>query len=184
MLFAEQAPVDSLHVFDVEDKTNPTEIGTLDGGGTHTATCILDCAYSYGSYDLVGPEGASTGGTLVDLKDPSAPKDLGHWNEKLPADKIHDVIEVAPGSCAHRIRTLDVPRCAQGSAPSEAAREWNQSSRNANTPSRGRTRGRDRFIISSFETNGTPRCEAGTGAITVWDASKWRQHAHIHGDST
>ena len=43
MLFAEQAPVDSLHVWDVEDKTNPTEIADLDGGGTHTATCILDC---------------------------------------------------------------------------------------------------------------------------------------------
>jgi len=36
-------------------------------------------------------------------------------------------------------------------------------------------RGKDDFIISVFETNATPRCEAGTGAVTVWDASRWRR---------
>jgi len=29
--------------------------------------------------------------------------------------------------------------------------------------------------MSSFETNATPRCEAGTGAFTVWDASDWKR---------
>ena len=57
MLFSEQAPVDSLHVWDVRKKSNPQEIATLADGGTHTATCILSCDYSYGSYDLAGPEG-------------------------------------------------------------------------------------------------------------------------------
>jgi LVIVD repeat len=174
MLFAEQAPVDSLHVFDVEDKTNPTEIGTLMGGGTHTATCILDCKYSYGSYDLNGPEGPSTGGTLVDLDDPKAPKDLGQWNEKLPADKIHDVIEVAPG----RVLTASAPLMYLDARndplhPKLLASGTNLEKRehSAVWPNKGR----DRFIISSFETNATPRCEAGTGDITVWDASKWRK---------
>jgi hypothetical protein len=34
-------------------------------------------------------------------------------------------------------------------------------------------RGSDRFILSSFETNATPRCEAGSGEFTTWDASRW-----------
>ena len=97
MLFAEAVPNDSLHVWDVEDKSNPTEIAVLQGAGSHTATCILNCKYSYGTYDFVGPEGTSTGATLVDLRNPAKPKELGHWNEKLKFDKVHDVTEVSPG---------------------------------------------------------------------------------------
>ncbi len=74
MLFSEQVPNDSLHIWDVEDKTNPQEIAVLQGAGSHTATCILDCKYSYGTYDFVGPEGTSTGATLVDLREPTKPK--------------------------------------------------------------------------------------------------------------
>jgi hypothetical protein len=173
MLFAEQAPVDSLHVFDVEDKSNPTEIATLQGAGSHTATCILDCKYSYGTYDFNGPEGVSTGATLVDLTDPAKPKDLGHWNAKLPADKIHDVTEVRPGMVLTASAPLmfvdarsDVRR------PKLLAKGTNIEKREHSVA--WPRQGRDRFIFSSFETNGTPRCEAGTGAFTVWDASKWK----------
>ncbi|MGH2755893.1 MAG: LVIVD repeat-containing protein [Actinomycetota bacterium] len=174
MLFAEQVPVDSLHVFDVEDKSNPTEIAVLDGAGTHTATCILDCSYSYGTYDLNGPEGPSTGATLVDLRDPADPKDLGRWNEKLPADKIHDVIEVSPG----RVLTASAPLMYLDARKNPLRPKLLASGTNIEKREHSAVwpnRGKDRFIISSFETNATPRCEAGTGDLTVWDASKWRQ---------
>jgi hypothetical protein len=174
MLFAEQAPVDSLHVWNIEDKENPQEIAVLADGGTHTATCILKCAFSYGSYDLNGPEGPSTGAFLVDLHDPTNPKGLGHWNEKLPADKIHDVIEVAPG----RILTASAPLMFVDANqdplhPTLLAKGTNVDHRlhSVEWPRAGK----DRFILSSFETNATPRCEAGVGEFATWDASKWKQ---------
>ena len=174
MLFAEQVPVDSLHIWDVEDKTNPQEIAVLPGAGSHTATCILDCRYSYGTYDFAGPEGTSTGATLVDLRDPTKPKELGHWNAKLKADKIHDVTEVAPGlvlSASAPLMFVDARK--NPLRPNALAYGTNVEKREHSVvwPNGGN----DRFIMSSFETNVTPRCEAGVGAFTVWDASRWRQ---------
>ncbi|MDQ3985766.1 MAG: hypothetical protein M3280_04630 [Actinomycetota bacterium] len=174
LLFAEQAPVDSLHVWDVKNKRKPQEMSVLTGGGTHTATCILDCKYSYGSYDLAGPQGPSTGGALVDLRKPGKPKQLGYWNAKLPADKIHDVTEVAPG----RVLTASMPLMYVDARrnplrPKLLARGTNIDKREHSVA--WPRRGKDRFIISSFETNVTPRCEAGTGEVTVWDTSRWRR---------
>jgi hypothetical protein len=36
MLFSESLPQSVLHVWDIEDKSNPVEIGTLPGAGDHT----------------------------------------------------------------------------------------------------------------------------------------------------
>jgi hypothetical protein len=35
----------ALHVWNVEDKSNPVEIGTLDGAGQHTMSCLDDCKW-------------------------------------------------------------------------------------------------------------------------------------------
>ena len=174
MLFAEAVPNDSLHVWDVEDKSNPTEIAVVQGAGSHTATCILDCKFSYGTYDFVGPEGASTGATLVDLREPTKPEVLGQWNEKLKFDKVHDVTEVSPG----RVLTASMPIAFVDARkdplrPKALAYGTNSDKREHSLVwPRG---GKDRFVMSTFETNATPRCEAGTGAFTVWDASSWKQ---------
>lgn len=173
MLFSEQAPVDRLHVLDVEDKTNPTEIATLPGAGTHTATGVLDFKYDYGSYSLNGPEGPSTGGTLVDLHDPAHPKNLGYWNEDLPADKIHDVVEVKPGrilTSSQPIMYVDARKDPLHPTLLAKGNNIDRRMHSAIWPNHGN----DRFIISTFETNATPRCEAGTGDVTVWDASNWK----------
>jgi LVIVD repeat len=179
MLFAEQAPVDALHVWDVEDKSNPVEIATLQGSGTHTTTCIQRCRYSFGSYDLIGPEGASTGAALTDLRDPTEPKDLGHWNAKLPADKIHDVTEVSPG----RVLSASAPLMYVDARKNP--RRPKLLAKGTNTDKREHSvawprKGKDRFILSSFETNATPRCEAGTGAFTVWYAGNWKVSRTFH----
>lgn len=174
MLFAEQAPVDSLHVWDVRDKANPAEIAVVPGAGSHTATCVLDCTYSYGSYDLAGPQGASTGGNLVDLRDPSNPKELGYWNEKLKAEKIHDVSEVKPGrvlTASMPLMYLDVRRDPLRPRVLAYGANLDKREHSAVWPRNGK----DKFILSVFETNATPRCEAGVGAFTVWDASSWKQ---------
>ena len=174
MLFAEQVPNDSLHVWDVEDKTNPQEIAVLQGAGSHTATCILDCKYSYGTYDFVGPDGATSGATLVDLRDPTNPKELGHWNKKLKAMKIHDVTEVRPGLVlAASMPLMFVDARKDPARPKALAYGTNLEKREHSVV--WPRRGKDKFVMSSFETNGTPRCEAGVGAFTVWDASKWKE---------
>src|SRR5688572_5311882 len=47
MLFSEELPVNSLHIWDIEDVTNPVEIATVPDAGNHTTSCILDCKYAY-----------------------------------------------------------------------------------------------------------------------------------------
>ena len=87
MLFSESLPRDVLHVWDVEDKSNPVEIATLPGAGDHTSTCILDCKFSYGSE-----------GSITDLRDPAQPKSLGNWIRLLDMNiEAHDVEEFKPG---------------------------------------------------------------------------------------
>ncbi|HYI45346.1 MAG TPA: hypothetical protein VE174_07800 [Actinomycetota bacterium] len=75
-----------LFVVDVEDKTNPTIVGQLQGADNHTISCVLDCKYGWGSE-----------GIIVDLRDPTNPQLAGNWGEGMPAQDGHDVTEVAPG---------------------------------------------------------------------------------------
>src|SRR3712207_5661837 len=75
-------------IYDVSDKAAPKLLSTLPGLDQHTMTCVLDCAWVYGS------EGA-----IVDLRDPARPKLAGAWTDELQPTptSFHDVTEVAPG---------------------------------------------------------------------------------------
>lgn len=174
LLISEQAPVDRLHVWDVSDPADPEEVGTLVGAGTHTATCVLDCTWSYGSYDFLGPQGAMTGGQLVDLRDPTAPVDAGHYNERLPAAQTHDVMEVAPGlilTASQPIQFIDVRESRH--RPQLLAVGTNDDKRMHTA--RWPRQGKDKFILTTFETNATVRCDETAGELATWDAKRWRQ---------
>lgn len=92
MLFSEStgpAPANGLHIWDIEDVSNPVEVANLEGAGEHTVSCLLDCKWAYGSE-----------GSIYDLRDPSAPKQLEEkWGDAAtpPNNNGHDVTEVAPG---------------------------------------------------------------------------------------
>ncbi|HEX2196549.1 MAG TPA: hypothetical protein VHJ76_06450, partial [Actinomycetota bacterium] len=88
MLFSETIPSDDLHVWDIEDKSNPVLLATVVGAGDHTTECILKCKWAYGSE-----------GTITDLRDPANPKLLSEkWTDgQVPVSAFHDVTEVAPG---------------------------------------------------------------------------------------
>jgi hypothetical protein len=176
LLYSDFATSGSLYVYDVRDKRNPKLLAELDGAGRHTMTCVLGCDWAYGSYLATGPAGPLTGGGVVDLRDPRNPKLTGDWTDNgvLPSRRVHDVTEVSPG----RVLTASDPMellavGADVNRPRVLARGTNEGER-LHTVLWPR-QGRDRFIMSSFETNATPRCEAGSGEFKTWDASSWRE---------
>lgn len=174
LLIAEQAPVDRLHVWDVSDPRAPRETAALLGAGTHTATCLDDCRWSYGSYDLVGPRGAMTGGQVVDLRNPAAPVDAGHYDTQLPAAQTHDVVEVAPGrvlTASKPIQFLDVRRDPRRPELLAVGTNDDRRMHTARWPGQGR----DDYLLTSFETNGDVRCSPTSGEFSSWDASSWRK---------
>lgn len=172
LLIAEQAPVDRLHVWDVSNPRQPKEISTLLGAGTHTASCVDDCRWSYGSYDFVGPQGAMTGGQLVDLRNPAAPVDAGHYNTKLPAAQTHDVVDLGRGrvlTASKPIQLLDVR--ADPRTPTLLAVGTNEDRRMHSA--RWPRHGRDAFMLTTFETNADVRCTATSGEFSSWDTRSW-----------
>jgi hypothetical protein len=101
-------PADTVFVYDVSSPTpTATLLGRLSGvdADQHTLSCILDCAFVYGS-----------GGAILDLTDPTQPKRVGNWLQapEVKAAKVtssHDVTEVAPGlvvTSSNPVAYLDV----------------------------------------------------------------------------
>ncbi|HYP22456.1 MAG TPA: hypothetical protein VEV43_02685 [Actinomycetota bacterium] len=153
-----------LNVVDVEDKTNPRVIGRLDGGASHTNTCVLDCTYSYAS-----------GGQIVDLRDPANPKLAGDWKKTagLPPSSTHDVTEVAPGMIVTSgpIALLDARK--DPTKPVVRAFAWDDGPGgivHSNLWPRGM---RDRYLLVGGESAG-PRCTDAKASFTTYDTRGWR----------
>jgi hypothetical protein len=79
-----------LFVVDISDPSNPALLSTFDMGGIagfggpgHTASCVADCAFAW----------VTDGGGIkvIDLRDPSAPKDLGTKPVAAGGLVVHDV---------------------------------------------------------------------------------------------
>lgn len=176
MLFSEEAPGDALHVWDVEDATNPVEIATVAGAGNHTATCIFRCAFSYGS-----------DGALVDLRVPDKAELVGNWHEKLGIEhQVHDVDEFRPGFIVVSafngpIMLVDVtrpmqPRLVVSAAPPELEAEAVAAGANVHS-TRWPRLGRDRFLLGQGGSNASQvQCDDGTRNFWSFDASRWAEH--------
>jgi hypothetical protein len=166
LIFSQQLPVPHVFVYDIEDKTNPVLIGHLTEGGAHTAECLLNCKWLYGS-----------NGNIWDLRDPSDPKQADEkWGEGMPSSSAHDVNEVAPGivlTSSRPIMVLDArkdPRHPKLLAVGDDERitggvHSNQWPRKA----------KDKIALFSSETNATGRCGESNGAFMTWDASKYKK---------
>ena len=166
LLFAETAPLPRVHVWDVEDKTNPQEIATLDiplansiPGGEHTVSCILGCSFAYGS-----------SGSIIDLRSPAEPKILGNWLRAIGSkDAVHDVDEVSNGLIVTSprdtgfqvvdVRTPTKPKVlAEGPPPSGG---WIYHG------SRWPRKGDDNFLMMNGEGSNAP--------LQTFDARGWRK---------
>ena len=152
--------IDRFHIWDVSDPRRPTEIATLASKGDRSLTCVFGCAYAYGG-----------SGTILALDDPRNPRVVGDWGTDKPTGRGFDVTEARPGlilTSTRPMMLLDArenpanPRLvATGVDP--AARmmhfvQWPQAAR-------------DRFVLSSVETFGKPRCDATSGPLITWEAA-------------
>lgn len=167
LLFSEQTPGDKLHVYDVSDKTQIKEIATLPGAGDHTTTCILDCQWAYGS-----------GGSIVDLRDPSNPKLMQqNWHQitGLNADGAHDVNEYKNGflvtsPISDSFQILDVrdplnPKVlGRGAHP-----QPNDFLFHSGTWPR---EGEDKFVLMQGEKNFRTQCDERQGPFMTYSASQ------------
>ncbi len=175
MLFSEEAPGNALHVWDIEDGSNPVEVARVEQAGNHTATCILACTYSYGS-----------DGAIVDLRVPARAKLVGNWHEKLGLkQRIHDVDEFRRGYIVVSgfegpIILVDVrrplePRVVALAAPPQLRPEAFKAGANVHA-TRWPRAGRDRFLMAQGGSNlAQAQCDEGTRNFWTFDASKWER---------
>lgn len=168
MLFSETTPQSILHIWDIEDKTNPVEIAALAGAGEHTMSCILKCKWGYGS-----------SGGIVDLRDPTNPVKMEeNWitiTELLGG--VHDVEEFKNGQLVTSpldapFQWLDVrdplkPKV-KGVGPMEQAEGPDFLFHSGRWPNEGK----DKFVLMQGEQNVNPQCNDTTGPFMSFDASK------------
>ena len=153
-----------LHVIDVEDKSNPTVIGELDGADEHTISCVLDCKWAYGSE-----------GVIVDLRDPTKPKVAGNWSKGAPASGGgHDVTEVAPGmilTSTQPMMLLDAR--SNPKKPKILAIGSNKDGRFLHSNLWPNSM-KDRYYLAGGESSG-PSCDESDGAFMTWDTRNWKK---------
>lgn len=171
LLFSESLPDDTLHVYDIEDPANITEIAALDGAGDHTTSCILKCQYAYGS-----------DGHVTDLRDPGNPKLMDiDWHEAIGMQGGgHDVTEVRNGFIIVSplddtplyvdVRDPMKPKVlARGNGPivrDERGYLWHS----GEWPNHGT----DRWLLMQGEENAQTRCSEKIGPFTTFDTRGWR----------
>jgi len=163
-----------LHVWDVRDKTKPVPLAQLAGAGDHMLTCVLDCKWVYGS---------SPGHSIVDLRDPSAPKLVGKWNDKYETSLTHDITEVAPGRIVTASRPtvyfLDVrndPGNPRFLAAAPVAEELPlDRGREILSSTRWPRATHDRFLLIAGETPLSGPCNERSAAFTTWDTGSWKR---------
>jgi hypothetical protein len=168
MLFSESLPQNILHIWDIEDKTNPVEIATVSGAGNHTTSCILKCKWAYGS-----------DGAITDLRNPAKPKLMKtKWGDGTPAGSNgHDITEVAPGivlTSTNPMMLLDArknpakPKFLAASTDQEGFVHSNLWPR----------KGKDKFALSTGETwvgGVDSQCDEGSAGLTTWNTTGWKK---------
>ena len=167
MLFSESLPGDVLHIWNIEDVTNPVEIATVQGAGNHTTSCILKCKWAYGS------EGA-----ITDLRDPANPKLMdSKWGDNAtpPNNNGHDVTEVKNGivmTSTNPIMILDARKDPTSPKVLAVAPPTYEGFVHSSLWPR---QAKDTIAISGGETCcGGEQCGPETSAgITTWDTTGW-----------
>jgi hypothetical protein len=154
-----------LNVIDVEDKSNPVVIGTLDGADNHTISCVLDCKWAYGSE-----------GVIVDLRDPTKPKIAGDWAKGSPAQSggFHDVTEVAPGMVLTSTQPMMLLDARKNPAKPELLALGSNKDGRFMHSNLWPNEMKDKFFLAGGESSG-PSCDESDGAFMTWDTRNWKK---------
>ena len=150
-----------LQVYDVIEKTSPSLLAELDGITQHTISCVLDCTWAYGS-----------DGAVIDLRDPSNPKEAGDWQENLDISQSHDVTEISPGLVmvsGQPLHFLDVR--ADPAKPKVIATGTPPGFVHANLWPR---MGADDFLLTGGEASGPECSDNASATFASWDTRGWR----------
>lgn len=166
LLFSESVPNDILHVYDVSDKSRIEEIATVKGAGDHTSSLLNESNWVYGS-----------DGSIVDLRDPDAPRLADEdWHDLtgLGSDGAHDVNEYRDGylitsPISDDAQVLDArdplnPEViARGKHPNPEGFLFHSGT--------WPREGEDKFILMQGEQNFKVRCDEDQGPFMTYDAS-------------
>lgn len=179
LFFAESLPGNALHVWDVEDKSNISEIATLEGAGDHTTSCILRCKYLYGS-----------DGSIVDVRKPAEPKLIAantaadndkKWTTLATGQNFsnHDVEEVKNGfiltsPISGNFHYIDVRKPTKPKVVAIGAKPVEETGWliHSNDWPRDAT---DDIIVVQGEQNAQTFCDDQNGPVQTYDASKWKK---------
>lgn len=163
LLNDEQGALGTLQVYDVSDKTAPKQIASLPNLRDHTFTCVLKCAYAYGSR-----------GTIVDLRKPAAPRVAGSWGS-LPKNDGFDVTEVSPGMILTASRTIRLLDARKTPTRPKVVKTGTTGDNRLIHSNRWPRQGRDKFFLVQGETPFSGVCDRDSGAIMTWDAKTFRK---------
>lgn len=170
-----------LFVFDLSNPALPRLRATMPTGGailldetpSHTVTCINECRYAYLA-------GSSAGISIVDLRDPSAPRMAGSFKPPITGWATHDVqvdsqgyawIVGAQGTAAYDVRDPLKPRLlAQSDASSTVGPLNDFIHHNSARPDRVTPSGKrhpGQVVLVTEEDYDHPTCE-GAGSFQTW----------------
>jgi len=165
--------------FDVRDPANIQEVGSVPIAN-HTAECVLDCQYLYGS-----------SGTMIDARgvlDGQEPTVIGDWIAELEAQGVesescHHIREIRPGVLLTACQPFSVitvnPEDAPGASPEHPKVLYTGEAAKFVHSARWPRKGRDRFLLTGGELNFTGRCEMADSEFSTYSAQ-----AVNRGDST
>ena len=164
LLISDERGRQTLHIWDVSDKTSPVKLAEVPDMEEHTFACVLDCRWAYGA-----------AGAIVDLRDPAKPVVAGRWFENAPALWGFDTNEVAPGLVMTGSRIMHLLDGRRDPANPRVVAQAGTPDNRVIHSTRWPRRGKDRFLLVQGETSPKPRCDQNSGAFMTWDTTGWRK---------
>jgi hypothetical protein len=169
LLLSDERARQRLIVYDVSNKKSPQLLAEIEGIVDHTYACVLDCRWAYGA-----------GGNIVDLRDPAAPKVVGSWAQPTEPLWGFDTTEVAPGLVMTGSRVMHLLDGRKDPAEPELLASAGTDDHRLIHSVQWPQKGKDRFLLVQGETSPKPACDANSGALMTWDATKWKKtHSFI-----
>ena len=167
LIFSEELPDPTIHIWDVRDKAAPEKLSVLPGAGEHTMSCILKCKWLYGS-----------DGGIIDLRNPAKPKDTGaDWGANATTGNGHDVIEVRPGivlTASDPIQLLDARKDPKNPKMLAQAMPMDEFIHSVQWPRAGK----DDYLLATGETwypGLDARCVDSSAGFSTWNATNYKK---------